>query len=221
MRPLTILRPEPGASASVAAAKALGLQAMSLALFAVEPLDWDLPLSSEYDGLLLTSANAVRFGGKNVGQLRGLKVFAVGEATAQVARDAGFDIAAAGSAGVDRLLASIETEQRLLHLCGEHRTDTANVQHHIVAIPVYRSAELPPPDGIEQTEVAAIHSPRAARRFGEIIDQLGLDRSKVSIAAISKAAGASAGVGWRDVAVAKVPEDSSLLALAKELCDKT
>ena len=49
-------------------------------------------------------------------ELRGLKVYAVGEATADAARDAGFDIAATGDAGVDRLLGSIEPDLKLLHL---------------------------------------------------------------------------------------------------------
>ena len=40
--------------------------------------------------------------------LRGLPVYAVGEATAEAARNGGFDIAATGDAGVDRLLGSIE-----------------------------------------------------------------------------------------------------------------
>ena len=59
-------------------------------------------------GCLLTSANAVRCGGEQLHSLRGLKAYAVGEATAEAAREAGFDIAATGDAGVDRLLGSIE-----------------------------------------------------------------------------------------------------------------
>ena len=43
---------------------------------------------------------------------------AVGEATANAARDAGFGIASTGEAGVERLLGSIDSDQRLLHLCG-------------------------------------------------------------------------------------------------------
>jgi uroporphyrinogen-III synthase len=38
--------------------------------------------------------------------------------TAQAARDAGFGVASAGEAGVDRLLDSLEPDLKLLHLCG-------------------------------------------------------------------------------------------------------
>jgi uroporphyrinogen-III synthase len=65
-----------------------------------------------------------------------------------------------------------------------------------------------------------VHSPRAGRRFAQVADELGLNRSRILIAAISKAAAEAAGRGWREVVVASNPDDRSLLALAKELCDK-
>ena len=60
---------------------------------------------------------------RQLAALRGLPVYAVGEATAEAAREAGFDIAATGDAGVDRLLGSIEPDLKLLHLCGEDRRE--------------------------------------------------------------------------------------------------
>ncbi|HEX8414813.1 MAG TPA: uroporphyrinogen-III synthase [Sphingomicrobium sp.] len=220
MMRLTILRPEPGASASLAMAKELGIEALSVPLFTIEALDWEVPQSAGFDGVLLTSANAIRFGGHKVRELRGLKAFAVGDATAQAAREAGFDIAATGAAGVERLLGSIEACQHLVHLCGEDRVEVRNTSHEIAQIAVYRAAELPPPPGIASAAFVAVHSPRAARRFAQVADELGLNRSRILIAAISKAAAEAAGSGWREVAVASSPDDRSLLALAKELCDK-
>ncbi len=41
MRRLFILRPEPGASATVREAAELGLDAVAMPLFSVEPLDWE------------------------------------------------------------------------------------------------------------------------------------------------------------------------------------
>ena len=46
----------------------------------------------------------------SLNELRGLPVYAVGTATAEAARDAGFDIASVGEAGVERLLGSIEPD---------------------------------------------------------------------------------------------------------------
>ena len=86
MRRLIVLRPEPGASATVERAQALGLDAFAIPLFRVEPIAWTAPDAGQFEGLLLTSANAVRHGGDQLERLRGLPVYVVGEATAEAAR---------------------------------------------------------------------------------------------------------------------------------------
>jgi len=113
---IIVLRPELGASATVAKARERGLDAALIPLFTVEPVAWEAPEAVGFDGLLLTSANALRCGGDGLEALRGLKAYAVGEATAEAARAAGFDITANGDAGVDRLLGSIEPDLKQLHL---------------------------------------------------------------------------------------------------------
>src|SRR5688500_2460057 len=197
MRRLVILRPDPGASASAERARAMGLEPVTMPLFQVEPLDWEVPDAGSFDALLLTSANAVRHGGQALRSLRQLPVYAVGEATAAAAREAGFDIASTGDAGAERLLGSIESDIRLLHLCGEDRTET-HAKRLITAIPVYRATELPMPGefGRIEGQVVAVHSPRAGRRLDELASEAAFDRSTVRIAAISGAAAAAAGGGW-------------------------
>ena len=219
MRRLFILRPEPAASATVSEAAELGLDAIALPLFKVQPMPWAVPELGDFDALLLTSVNAVRHGGHGLGQLRRLPVHSVGEVTAKAARDAGFEIASTGQAGVGRLLGSIEPDLRLLHLCGAHRTPVQASQE-ITAIPVYRAAELPVP-ALTQVEgqVVAVHSPRAAQYFAEIAEQQQIDRSAIRIAAISDAAGAAAGSGWQACEAADRPDGASLLALAARLCE--
>jgi uroporphyrinogen-III synthase len=220
MRRLVILRPEPGASATVARARAMGLDPVAMPLFAVEPVEWAVPDHAGFDSLLLTSANAVRHGGEGLARLRQLPVYAVGEATAEAAREAGFDIAGTGDAGAERLLGSIESDLRLLHLCGEHRAETTAKQS-ITAVPVYRATELPLPDGFRDIEgqVVAVHSPRAGRRLGRLADEAGIDRSSVRIAAISDAASAAADSGWERCEAAEATDEAALLALAARLCD--
>ena len=78
--------------------------------------------------------------------MRGLKAYAVGDATAEAARDAGFDIAATGDAGVDRLLGSIEPDLKLLHLCGEDRREPEGAKQKITAVTVYRAKPVDAPD---------------------------------------------------------------------------
>lgn len=220
MRRLFILRPEPGASATVERARAAGLDAVAVPLFRIEPLEWQAPEPSRFDGLLLTSANAVRHSGDRLKQFRALPVFAVGEATAAAARDAGFGIGASGESGIERLLGSLEPDLKLLHLCGQERRIAEDAPQPITAIPVYRAEPLDCAGLPERLrgQAAAVHSPRAAARLAELVD--GAVRSSVRLAAISEAAAEAAGSGWERVEAAGSPADDVLLALAAQLCEE-
>ena len=217
MTRVLVLRPEPGATATAEKARALGLEALAVPLFTIEPVEWKAPDTSGFDGLLLTSANAVRMGGEALRALRELPAYTVGAATAEAAREAGFDIAAMGDAGVDRLLRSIEPRLKLLHLCGTDPRDPEDAKQEIGRVAVYRAAPVDAPDLSEAGgSVALIHSPRAGNRFAELVK----DRGTISIAAISEAAAAAVSDGWRTVETASQPSDDALLALAARLCKK-
>ena len=219
MKRILVLRPEPGASATVKRARERGLDAIPVPLFEVEPVAWEVPEVANYDALLLTSANAVRHGGEGLQELRALPVHAVGEATAGAAREAGFDIASTGDAGVERLLGSIEPRLKLLHLAGEDRKEAEDVRQQIHALTVYRSrAKNDVVLNVVDGPVALIHSARAAKRFAELTDRI--DKSAISIAAISEEARAAAGEGWATAETAASPDDEALLALAERLCNK-
>lgn len=221
MRRLIVLRPEPGASATVARARALGLDALAMPLFEVEPVDWDAPDPGGFDGILFTSANALRHGGDQLSTLRGLKAYTVGESTAQAAREAGFDVAATGDSGAERLLGSIEADLKLLHLCGHDRITTA-ARQAITDVEVYRARTLPMPRafaGIGGSTLAA-YSPRAGCRLSELAGEAGIDRSSVRVAALSPSVARAAGDGWEACEAATTPDDEALLALAARLCDK-
>ena len=217
MRRVLVLRPEPGASATAERARELGLDAVAVPLFEVEPVTWEPPDAGAFDALLLTSANAVRHGGPGMERFRELPVYAVGSATADAAREAGFTIAGIGDAGVDRLLASIPADVRLLHLCGEDRRAPDAPRQQITSLAVYRATAVPDPSlGDAGGSIALVHSPRAGRRLAELV----ADRSSIAIAAISAAAAETVGEGWECVEVAAQPSDDALLALAARLCNK-
>jgi uroporphyrinogen-III synthase len=192
---------------------------VAIPLFRIEPLEWQVPDAGQFDALLLTSANAVRFGGPGLASLRGLPVHAVGEATAAAARSFGFEIASVGDAGVEPLIGSLDPKLRLLHLAGE---DRALASRPIAAIVVYRSQEVEAPDELRTVEeaVVLIHSPRAGSAFALAADRLGLDRAAIRIAGISPAAAEAAGAGWATIEFAAQPTDDALLALAGRLCEK-
>ena len=216
MRPLLVLRPEPGASTTATRARDHGLEPIVVPLFKIEPLPWNAPSVSGFDGLLLTSANAVRNGGEELERLRSMPVYAIGEATAEAARHAGFDVAAIGSGNVDGLLASIDPSLRLLHLAGEDRREPRGARQSISAIAVYAARVIEAPDlSLASVSVAVIHSRRAGRRFAELVN----DRKSIAVAAISAAAAEAVGGGWETVEAAKDPNDDALLALAARLCN--
>ena len=216
MRPLVIVRPEPGASSTAEAARKLGLEPVVMPLFAIEPMQWEAPDPSDFDALLFTSANAVRYGGPGLDALRSLPTHCVGEATASVAREHGFDVASVGSGRVDVLLDSLPADLRLLHLSGLHRREPKAPKQAILVIPVYRAEEIAISNDFEELKdcVIAVHSPRAGARIGE----LGLQRDRMAIAAISPEAAEACGPGWAAVVSAQDPSDTALLAIAAELC---
>ena len=211
MKPLIVLRPEPGASRTAAKAAALGLEVRLIPLFAVVPVEWTAPDPEDFDGLVLTSANAVRYGGEELARLKALPVYAVGEATAALARTAGFQIASVGDSGSAGL--SLPDGARLLHLTGHNRIalDAA------LTIAIYDARQLDAPGGLGSLAgcVVAVHSPRAGRRLAELV----AERSRVAVAAISEAAARACGAGWQEVAAAAQPTDDALLALAARLCE--
>jgi uroporphyrinogen-III synthase len=219
MRRLFVFRPEAAAQQTVVRAKELGLDAVSVPLFELEPLDWSPRDAADFDALLLTSANTVKMAGASLDQYRALPVHAVGEGTAVAARVAGLGVATVGSGGVDSLLADVDPQLRLLHLCGEDKREPAVEGRSITSVPIYRAKEKGDVTGLGRLggHVAVVHSPRAARRLVELVKPA--DRATIRLAVISEATAQAAGAGWREVRVASAPRDNELLALCVRLCE--
>ncbi len=191
MKPLILLRPEPGLSQSAARARALGLKPVLCPLFQVEAVAWQAPDADQYDAL---------------------PVHAVGEVTARAARNGGFEVASVGAAGVDALLDTLPPDLRLFHPGGEDRQAAVRP---IETTTVYRAVAIAKPHLAPITHaVVAVHSPRAGARLAD----LAADRESATIVAISEAAAAACGSGWSEIAVAQRPDDESMLALAARLC---
>ena len=192
----------------------MGLDVIACPLFRIEPIEWIAPDPVQYDGLLLTSANALRQAGPEIEAMRALPVYAVGAATAEAAEQAGLRVAVVGRRDIGELLGALPEPLKLLHLAGEHRREVDSI-HSIDRITVYRSAVIHDPGlpGLDDL-VVAVHSPRAGARLAELANE----RGATIIAAISPAAAQACGEGWQAVAVADAPDDSSLLALAASLC---
>lgn len=222
MIPLIVIRPEPGCSATVRAARDAGLPAHGFPLFAVEPIAWDAPAREEVDAVLIGSANALRHGGAALDSYRGLPAYVVGEATARAARGAGFAVAATGTGGLQAVLDRVPPS-RLLRLGGRER---------IVLIPppgvsivertVYASNPVPMPpallDMLREPAAILLHSAEAARHFAGECDRLGVERGNIALGVIGPRVTAAAGTGWATLDCAESPDDHALLALAGRLC---
>jgi len=225
---LVIVRPEPGAAATLAAARACGLEALSFPLFAVEPVSWVVPEPETFDALLIGSANSLRHGGPGLRQYRDKPAYAVGALTAQAAKAAGLAVVATGSGGLQEMLGHLAPEHRhLLRLSGRARVALSPPPGiNLVERTVYDSAPLPTPEKLALLlstralagTVVALHSAEAARHFAAECDRLKLSRTRLRLAALGPRIAAAAGSGWMDVACAQTPDDAALLALAEQLC---
>ena len=219
MKPLIILRPEPGNSASLAAARALGLEAFGAPLFVIAPVQSPQP-AGPFDAILAGSANAFHHGGATLSDLKHLPVYAVGETTAQAAREAGFTVAATGAGGLQAVLDSLPPHiTRLLRLAGRERVSLTPPPGVTLAEQVVYAAEsLPLPSALAermtQPCVIALHSAEAARHFASLVP----DRAHLALACIGQRVAAAAGPGWAEVRSAASPDDPALLALAAAMC---
>lgn len=213
---LLVIRPGPGADATAARIKAAGHEALVMPLFGVEPVAWDPPSTGAYNGLLFTSANAVRQAGNGLAAFAHLPALAVGEVTAAAAQKAGLKVSRTGNAGAEALLEDLH-DFRLLWLAGEDHTEiVAPTSVHIDIRVVYRSAALPVPVQFGAMTIDAdyvlLHSARAATQFASLVAEEGIDKSTISVAALSENIALAAGSGWKSAHVAAQPNDAALLS---------
>jgi uroporphyrinogen-III synthase len=213
-----VLRPQPGADETAARARGLGLDVMVAPMFSVRPLAWTPPDPAGFDAVMLTSASAARQASDGLAGFKALPCYAVGEATAAAAAEAGFaDVRIGPDDGKGLLLMMADDEVRtVFHPCGQDHLALALPDVAITRMPVYAAEaadSLPvPAEGM----LALLHSPRAANLFAGLAG----DKSRIRIAAISARTARAAGDGWQEVVVAARPRDEALLELAAQLCQK-
>lgn len=226
MIPVIVIRPQPGCDTTVEAARAVGLDARGFPLFEVRPVTWDAPPRHEFDALLIGSANAIRHGGPAIGRYTGKPAYAVGQATADAAREAGLAVVSVGKGGLQRVLDQVRPEHpRLLRLAGRERVPLqpplgVTVSERVV----YASEPLPmPPDLAELLAGPALillHSGEAASHFARLCDEAGVTRERLLLATLGPRIASAAGEGWGAVRVAYPPSDPALLAIAREMCQE-
>ena len=223
-RALFAIRPEPGLSATLCAAREQGLTIHGEALSQIRPLPWQAPDPASIDGLLIGSANALRHGGPTMAQLRDKPAYVVGEATAEALRDAGFAVAAVGEGGLQGVLDRLAGQRlALLRIAGaEHVPLNPPADISIQLRIAYENAVLPVSDAfagrLREGGVVLLHSAAAARHLAAECDRLGLARGKLALVALGPRIAVAAGEGWAECRIATAPREADLLALARDMC---
>ena len=175
-----ITRTQPGAEATAQRVRALGHEAVVAPLLAVRTIpDVAVDLSG-VAALAFTSANGVRAFADATGE-RGLKVFAVGAATAQAARGAGFKSVLSADGDVEALAEGIaarrgELRGVVLHpgaaepagdLAGALERQGVEARRLIL----YETAPVEDIDTatLAKSDAVLLHSPRAAQALARLL----------------------------------------------------
>ncbi len=228
---LLITRPAADAVPLAERLAALGHEVLIDSALAIRFVAGNLPDLSAIRGLLFTSTNGVRaFAAAS--NRRDLPVFAVGDRTAQAARDAGFASVASAGGDVVALTALVADHWScerglLLHGAGSARAgDLAGaLQEKMIPVRVETLYEAVPATTLQAHTIAAItagrldgillFSPRTTRQIVTLIEDAGLaDRvAEIDLWCLSRAvAEAAAELTFRRVHVAAHPTEAALLA---------
>lgn len=218
-KPVFVLRPEPGLTATLVAAFERGITAKGMPLAKVEPVPWKAP-AEPFDALLIGSANVFRHGGKELDKLHHLPVLAVGQTTAQAGREAGFAVARAGEGGLQTLLA--DAPERLLRLAGEAHVPLDLPAETVVETRIVYAARYVPMTPAQARllgdgAAVLLHSGEMAQHFSEQCDALGVERGRLAIVALAPRIAELAGGGWHRVHVASARTDAAMLDSCAEL----
>jgi uroporphyrinogen-III synthase len=232
-----VTRPQPDNEATAANLRARGLEVLLAPMLRFEALAFQDDVDAQYHAVIVTSANALRgFERHPSGQgLLKLPLFAVGEHTANAARDAGFGDVIAADGGVvalrDAVLASVKAKRlkkagTLLYLAGADLArdlagDLGERGFTVVTHTTYRMipvAELPPAarEGFAANRIAAVlhYSRRSARAFLQAARTAGVEISALAIpqCCISDAvASVVRDAGAKQVLTASRPDENALL----------
>jgi uroporphyrinogen-III synthase len=232
---ILVTRPEPEATRFAAQLKDHGIDAVVAPLMAVEATEETLPPLEAVQALVFTSANGVRaYAARNA--RTDLPAYAVGEATAAAARQAGFASVISAGSDAEGLAALLRgrvdpAKGKLLHATGVDRVgDLAGVLRargfDVQQAVLYRAvaaAELPAEarTALESGALAgvALFSPRSAGILLERVAAAGLGAKLATLDAfcLSRAVAAvlEGKAPWRAIRVAARPNAEALIALIR------
>ena len=217
---VAITRAEPEASRTAARVRARGAEAIVAPLIAIVPCGYDTNTEGA-QAIIFTSTNGVRAFPDARGA-RDRLVLTVGDATAEAAREAGFNDVRSADGDVNALVALAKRELdpargKLIHIAGDHVAGDLGGELRAAGFSVERRlayasvAAAPLPEALNgPLDIVLFHSPRAAQRFIE----LGAPNAANLVAGCMSAAIAEAAgkVSWKRIITAPRPREDDLLA---------
>lgn len=245
-RPWLVTRPQPEAGALAVDLAALGIPAIVSPVLTIEPVTPVIPedvRNRRIDGMIFTSRNGVRFGAE-LAPNRHVPVYAVGEATGEEARKAGFKKVAVAEGDGRSVAALIRRtwrpvpgtgsggEMHFVHPTGAHRAvdldgPLSRNGIRIFSVTTYEAVAV---DTLSAQAYAALSygtlagillfSPRTARQVVHLLDAYGMDErvSGVYAACLSgNVAEPIRHLPWRDIVVAQARTTSAVLDVVSRL----
>ncbi len=229
---ILITRPEPGATETASRVAALGLTPVLCPALVIQPVGATLPPALQIAAVLVTSSNAIPALPE---AYRQNLLLAVGNATADRARQAGFTQVSSADGDADALAALVQrrVDRRsgpLLLAAGRHNgtrlaAELRGAGYRVLRRVVYAAEPAPaltPPAAAAlragTIRTALFFSTRTARHFVRLIRDAGLITTvrPVDAVAISRSAGvALEALPWQRVHVAARPNQDEMLALLR------
>lgn len=219
MKRIAVTRAEPEAAATAERLRALGAEPVPAPLLFITPVAFDADIEGA-QALLFSSSNGVRaFAAASAA--RDVAVLAVGDATAQAARKAGFARVVSADGDVQKLAALAQRQLDparglVLHISGAHAAgdlkgalEAAGFRAERRIAYEARAAETLPDAFAGPLDAVLFHSARAAETFL----RLGAPNAeKLTAFCLSQAvADAASAAPWRRVIVAPRPREDALL----------
>lgn len=225
-----ITRPREDASGLAEALAGLGIETVIEPLLFIETLDTDAPVLTGVQALLVTSANGVR-AFSALSDERDVAVYAVGDASARAAREAGFSSVTSASGDVDTL-ADLVAEKlnpedgALLHVAGTKvagdlagRLEKAGFTYQRARLYHAAKAENLSGEGIQSIrdgnlDGVVLYSPRTAESFVELLEkaELGDSTHVMTVFCLSQAVAEKVGkLTWGQVVIAETPDQVAMI----------
>lgn len=207
-------RTEPGASRTAARLAARGFEPLIAPVLAIRPILQPAPDLTGITALAFTSPNGVAVFA-DLSADRSLPVFAVGDATAERARQAGFATVASASGALSDLAWLISGEATGRILVPGARQPAGDLDALLngavetVILPIYEATETkatPPAD----FDAVLVHSPRAAQAVAGSLGRTG-GAGRLAVAISAAAAAPLAAAGFAEIRTAGEPTDAAVL----------